>query len=124
MRMWGINPRLMCQQHLLGEHVEMHMFVGALLRGRSVAGYTSTGLVDLRLIRQRHATLLLEMRRRGLQHKSPLPPLPRLRVDPGYVDLVLNQRELARRCIECRKRIQGDTHGKREDGSQRQQADD
>ena len=26
MRMWMVNPRIMCRQHLLGEHVEIHMF--------------------------------------------------------------------------------------------------
>lgn len=25
--MWGVDPSAMCRNHLLGEHVEMHMFV-------------------------------------------------------------------------------------------------
>ena len=26
MRMWLVDPKFMCNQHLLGEHVEMHSF--------------------------------------------------------------------------------------------------
>ena len=33
MRMWLVNPALLCRQHLLGEHVEMHMFAGHILEG-------------------------------------------------------------------------------------------
>ena len=33
MRMWMVDPQIMCRQHLLGEHTEMHMFVGTLKRG-------------------------------------------------------------------------------------------
>lgn len=36
MRMWMVPPELMCRQHLLGEHVELHMFVGAINKGTSV----------------------------------------------------------------------------------------
>lgn len=39
MRMWKVNPKNMCRQHLLGEHVECHMFVGAILKGISLSGY-------------------------------------------------------------------------------------
>ena len=31
MRMWGVDPKQMCRQHLLGEHVELHMQAGAVL---------------------------------------------------------------------------------------------
>jgi hypothetical protein len=30
--MWMVDPRLVCSKHLLGEHVELHMFVGCLLK--------------------------------------------------------------------------------------------
>ena len=30
MRMWLVPPQLMCDQHLLGEHLEMHMFIGTI----------------------------------------------------------------------------------------------
>lgn len=108
MRMWGIDPQRLCRQHLLGEHVEMHMLVGSLWKGTRVEGFTSTGLVDLRLIESRHAQLVAEMDRRGMNHKSPLRPLPELLpgTPMGFIDLDVNEAELARRCKECRKLIQ------------------
>ena len=34
--MWNIKTEKMCNQHLLGEHVEMHMFVGTLNKNKSI----------------------------------------------------------------------------------------
>ena len=39
MRQWNIDPHCMCRKHLLGEHTEMHMAVGTLRRGLSIAGF-------------------------------------------------------------------------------------
>lgn len=100
MRMWGVDPKLMCRQHLLGEHVEMHMFVGSILAGTSLLGYTFRGLVDTTKIRKRHAELMLEMRRRGMNHNSPLPAFE-YKQDPGMINVQVNLRELARRCPGC-----------------------
>ena len=52
-RMWNVSPDVMCRQHLLGEHVEMHMVVGSINRGKSITGYTSNGLLDTRHIQHR-----------------------------------------------------------------------
>ena len=102
MRMWMVAPREICRRHLLGEHVECHMFLGTIRRGRSLAGYVRKGLVELRRLRARHDELAREMRRRGYRHASPLAPGRRL-PDLGRVDPVGNRRELARRCPECRR---------------------
>ena len=72
MRMWKVSPRLMCDQHLLGEHAEMHMFVGTIRHGISLAGYITGGLVETHRIVQRHDQLAAEMARRGMNHRSPL----------------------------------------------------
>ncbi len=29
-RMWGIDPRWLCDQHLIGDHAEMHQVVGTI----------------------------------------------------------------------------------------------
>lgn len=71
--MWDIDPSRMCRQHLLGEHVELHMIVGSLNKGRSLEGYYATGLVDTDLIVSRHEALVTEMTARSMRHKSPLP---------------------------------------------------
>lgn len=102
MRMWMVNPRRMCDQHLLGEHVELHMLVGTLLRKRSVAGFVANNLIEVHNVRHRHAALVAEMTRRGMTHRSPLPAFRAVRL--GKVNLRVNLKELARRCRQCRKR--------------------
>lgn len=108
--MWGVNPALLCDKHLLGEHVEMHMLVGALKKGISTRGYEETGLVKLSKIRARHNALAAEMKRRGMNHRSPLPRIAGRR--GGWIDETANLRELKRRCSECRRRIRRHEGGK------------
>ena len=102
MRMWMVSPSLMCRQHLLGEHVELHMLVACLKRGYSIQGYVEQGLVNTRHIYRRHRALVAEMERRGYRHRSPLQVLrnfPKV----GRVDRVANLMELAKRCVKCRQ---------------------
>jgi hypothetical protein len=100
MRMWMIDPALMCRQHLLGEHVEIHMLVGTLLRKKSVEGFVAKSLIEVHSIRERHAMLVREMQRRGMNHKSPLPRFRARKL--GRVDPAANLIELARRCQACK----------------------
>jgi hypothetical protein len=102
--MWLVNPRLMCRQHLLGEHVELHMMVGCLVRGKSLAGYIETGLIDTALIRRRHLELVREMERRGYTHASELPAF-KAPVAGGSIDAAGNLLELRRRCKSCASRM-------------------
>jgi pyrimidine dimer DNA glycosylase len=106
MRMWKVNPKLLCRKHLLGEHVEMHMFIGTLKAGISIQGYIADGLVETQHILRRHDQLAKEMIARGYNHASPIPiiRLPR----KGRVDIEANLKELARRCPECKAKIRAD----------------
>lgn len=90
----------MCSRHLLGEHVELHMLVGTLQRKRSIAGFIAKGLLEVHSVRKRHEALVAEMVRRGMKHRSPLPPIRLGKM--GRVDRASNLRELARRCSQCR----------------------
>lgn len=101
MRMWMVDPKLMCRQHLLGEHVEIHMLAGSLRRGKSIAGFLSKGLLAPQHMQQRHAELVIEMERRGMRHASPL-----RNVDgpEGTVDVAASHLELTRRCKACREK--------------------
>ncbi len=103
MRMWNVNPELMCRKHLLGEHVEMHMFLGTLSKGKSVDGYVRTGLVEIHNIKARHDELAQEMTKRGYRHHSPMSNSPLL-LRSGFVDVEKSNKELQSRCPECRKR--------------------
>ena len=101
MRMWMIEPAIMCRKHLLGEHVELHMLVGSLQRGRSISGFLSRGLLEPQNIRERHAALVAEMTRRGYSHNS---ELAEYATDiTGKVDREKSLRDLSGRCAECAK---------------------
>jgi Pyrimidine dimer DNA glycosylase len=104
MRMWLVSPKLMCRQHLLGEHVEIHMLVGTIKRNKSVQGYVDNGLIDTSLIQSRHDELVKEMVSRGYNHKSELLYEDKLHI--GTVDSSHSLAELARRCPNCRERIE------------------
>ena len=104
MRMWKVDPSKMCRKHLLGEHVEMHMFVGSINKGISMDGYINGGLVEINNIHGRHTLLVDEMLKRGYVHKK---ELPSFLADPwqdnfGSVDVAANEIELRRRCKECK----------------------
>ncbi len=100
--MWHVNPKIMCRAHLLGEHVEMHMFAGSIRKGVSIKGYVAGGLVDTRLLQARHDRLAAELVRRGYNHASPLHYRDNLKL--GSVDRNRSRAELLSRCAECAKR--------------------
>lgn len=103
MRMWNIPPLLLCDQHLRGEHFEMHMFVGSINKGVSIEGFITKGLVDTRLIASRHDALAKEMGIRKMNHDSPL--IYEDKINRGSVGEVDSLCELASRCAACRQRI-------------------
>jgi len=107
MRMWMVNPRFMCRQHLLDEHNELHMFVGTIQKAdddleRKLKEYIENGLVEVHNIRSRHEELVIEMERRGYNHNSPLPYF----YDPtlGEIDRDEAFQELTDRCPDCWER--------------------
>ena len=102
MRMWNVDTKLLCRQHLLGEHNEVHAFVGTINKGISIKGYINNGLVDVYGIRFRHLQLEREMIRRGYKHNSPLPKFDAKQFSyPGIVDVEANLVELKKRCQHC-----------------------
>jgi hypothetical protein len=105
-RMWGIDPKKLCNQHLLGEHVEMHMFVGCIKKGISLKGYYDNKLVCTDLIKKRHDDLMAEMISRGMKHKSPIVEIDLLGdFKYGEIDIEANINELISRCSKCRDRL-------------------
>lgn len=69
-RMWMVDPVLLCQQHLLGEHNELHKLVGVINNHQHgypiVKDQAEKGNVATSQITARHAVLAKEMRKRGL----------------------------------------------------------
>jgi hypothetical protein len=103
MRMWNVDPKLMCRQHLLGEHLEMHMFRTAIISRATITGFLNNGLVNLGQIKLRHDELAREMARRNYNHRSPMNKFKEGKLTT--VDVEKNIKELCHRCPACRLRI-------------------
>ncbi|MHB1346507.1 MAG: pyrimidine dimer DNA glycosylase/endonuclease V [Candidatus Humimicrobiaceae bacterium] len=104
--MWGVDPKNLCNQHLLGEHLEMHMFSGCIKKGISLKGYFDKKLVCTNLIKKRHDDLAIEMIFRGMKHKSPIAEIGSFKdFEYGEIDIEANIKELSRRCPKCKERF-------------------
>lgn len=105
-----VDPRRMCRQHLLGEHVECHMFAGSMRKGLRLDGYVRNNLFEPSSLKARHDALVREMEQRGYRHRSPFPSVP---VKPyaclmeARVDRESSADDLFSRCRECRARRHG-----------------
>jgi hypothetical protein len=101
-----VNPKLMCDKHLLGEHGELHKFMPSWERRHSILG--RQGAIEPQSYVQRHDELAYEMSRRGMNHKSPisLPDFSYLPVDQQVwkVSIVDSHELLINRCSACQKR--------------------
>lgn len=104
--MWLVDPRILCRNHLLGEHRELHALVGIIRRGTKLDGYIEKGLIETDYIECRHMELVVEMTRRGYNHQSPLDYSDFDAVPLGRVDDAANVKELHKRCADCRERIE------------------
>jgi len=75
MRVWDIPTEKLCNQHLLGEHRELHAIWSILTKNKK--GYskhpeTLRWKGKLKALYIRHQEQVKEMERRGYVHKSPL----------------------------------------------------
>lgn len=106
-RMWSIDPVLLCDQHLLGEHNELHQLVGYINSDRDwsakLQAHAEAGEIDTTAIKSRHDSLASEMLNRGMNHQSPLRYDDELRL--GQVDVEQSVLDLRERCAECRSRL-------------------
>jgi hypothetical protein len=118
MRMWMVDPGLMCRQHLLGEHNELHALAGSLKKGdvkrhvSSLKGLANANCIEVSAILDRHERIVAEMKARGYNHQSPLTEedTPTGHLDICIVDKRVDAeaaKELLRgRCPECRRRME------------------
>jgi hypothetical protein len=77
MRIWDVSPEVLCRQHLLGEHREIHAVWNVLTLGKQ--GYakhpeTLRWRGKQAALFARHEALVAEMTRRGYNHRTPLDP--------------------------------------------------
>ena len=111
MRMWMVDPKLMCKDHLLGEHRELHAILGILDKKMSISGYIDNNLIQPLSIGERHSAIIEEMRSRGYNHNSPI------YFDPASLSYLpeaeqmyiikanYSAQDLVARCPECAKRF-------------------
>jgi len=99
-----VDPVIMCREHLLGEHAEIHMFFEALDRGHSVRGYLEKGLLEVHSLYDRHEELVREMKRRNYRHNSEIDEKWERAERLGSIDRQKNLEQLIARCSRCRER--------------------
>jgi len=103
MRMWSLPTQILCCKHLLGEHRELHMYVGCILKNKDLSTYIQRGYVEIHKIHSRHDELVKEFHVRGYNHNSPLPHFKE--VMAGKIDISFNLYDLLSRCNDCRARF-------------------
>ena len=99
-----VNPKIMCRQHLLGEHVEIHMFIGTINRRKSVKGYIEKAFLEVHNLYNRHEELVKEMARRNYNHNSEINKKWKFAEKVGTIDREKNLTELISRCSKCARR--------------------
>ena len=98
-----VDPKIMCRQHLLGEHVECHMLYGSIVEGLYKHTPKRAKILCPERLHFRHYQLSEEMRSRGYNHKSPMLPYPRgYKPDRGEISVSDSLGELLHRCPSCR----------------------
>jgi hypothetical protein len=103
--MWMVDPRMMCRQHLLGEHAELHMIAKNIDMGRSIEGYVLINAMEPKSVRSRHDELAAEMIYRGMRHNSPLVFSTDLYQDI-IIDRAASLQMLIQRCPRCAERYE------------------
>ena len=99
-----VNPKIMCKLHLLGEHVEIHMFIGTINRKKSIKGYLEKGLLEIHNLYSRHAELVEEMKIRGYNHYSEINEKWKSAEKTGIINKEKSINELINRCPKCKTR--------------------
>lgn len=113
MRMWGVDPRILCRKHLLGYHLEMHMFLGALKEKKKLTGFYKNNLFEPKSLKKCHDLVSLEMLHRTYNHKT---PMTQEEFEDGIKDLTDEERtweidreksliDLLMRCKNCGERF-------------------
>lgn len=110
MRMWMIDPTLLCTKHLVGEHGEIHKHRHNFVKQHKITGRVKPVVqISPHMMKTRHDELAEEMTRRGGNHQSPyeLPNLSHLIDEERYanVDVKLSTLDLVFRCKACSANI-------------------
>lgn len=111
MRVWDVDPELLCSRHLLGEHNEIHAVWAVItenLKGYSHHPETARWRGKLKALYLRHEKTAKEMEKRGFNHKSPLDKRRATgkAVQDEFVDPIqVQERLLSEKDKECAERL-------------------
>lgn len=110
MRMWMINPELLCNKHLIGEHGEIHKHRHNFIKKHNISGRIYPVVqIEPSSMKVRHDELAKEMLKRNMNHKSDYeqPDISYLSDDLrlAKVDTNISKLDLIQRCEECSKNI-------------------
>ena len=61
MRMWMVNPKILCRKHLLGEHGEIHKHRHNFVKQHSITKRIELGQIEPSSMESRHDELVKEM---------------------------------------------------------------
>lgn len=110
MRMWMINPKILCKKHLLGEHGELHKHRWTFEKKHKKDKYIENNCIEPKSMKERHDELANELKRRRYNHNSPF-KMPDINYLPKkYRDYSVDRQaaleDLLARCSECKKRYE------------------
>lgn len=99
MRIWDVPVSELCDNHLLGEHRELHAIWNIITlnkKGYSNHPETKRWVGRLAALYNRHEEEVREMKKRGHRHKSPLDEkfARGKRKQDKFVDIVSEQRKI------------------------------
>ena len=108
--MWMLNPKLLCNKHLVGEHGEIHLHRHIFVKKQSINGRIHPIVqIEPANMQARHNELAEEMIKRGMNHKSPYiqPDIEYLpeNMRNAKVNEKYNVDDLAARCPQCRIKL-------------------
>jgi hypothetical protein len=113
MRMWMVDPKILCNQHLLGEHGEIHKHRHVFVKGWKITKRVISNNVQIepKSMASRHDELVQEMLLRWPKengHASPYEQ-PDLSLYTEYeksvvVDVDMALKDLLNRCDKCYNR--------------------
>ena len=108
MRMWMVDPRILCRKHLLGEYNELHKHRHVFVKQHKIDGYIKNNCIEPMHMKRRHDQLAHEMEWRGYNHKSNYeqPDISYLPDHQQYyrVNVPNALKDLLDRCEHCRKK--------------------
>lgn len=110
MRMWMVEPVLLCDRHLRGEHGEIHKHRHNFVKQHRIDGRMHPVVqIEPAAMSIRHDELAAEMVKRGGNHNSPYeqPDISHLPIEyiTARADIDYNLADLAERCPDCAGRI-------------------